>query len=1085
VSYTIWRNLVQFCGGTLKRHFGKMLTIFTTGLKDSESPKVQVESVKAIGAMVEFLQHDKEVEIVGGVIPQMVEVIEQCLKKGDEQNVCDGIEVFIELVESRVPVLKKHGVELTKFMMRIASAKDKLPMTVRKQAVNYMTWMCKSKPKLVLKYDLVQQFLALCVNLVMESENIEESQVKEEDVKNNEGPEFVTPLGVACDLMDEIFLNIPSEVCFPLAVKVEKANKQSYTHVYGDTAIQQLVNEENSKRRKSAYVMMAMMVEGCNQIIMKGDNLAILLKAAIKGIKDEDAYCRKCAFEALSQFCTHASEEMIGFHKMILPEVFKSFERENEEVRVRERALNTIELFVDCFNDCDEEDTDFKIEDYLEPIMNTIREKSSSETYTKLLYKKIKQGKCLATKNKTLQVQAVATLASTASSAGSAFVKYLPQVLKLLEQLLQITDKKQLELRAEATQCLGAVAIAAGREHYGPHFAKYHAFIMNGVKEFDDSSLREATFMYFSELAEVMGSEIFNLDSFDDMFSLCLVTMADDDGLAVEMPDDGFSEAVPKGFLDAQDKLEKQQLEALEDDEELDGAKLEELDDEELQKLINQAVNDEDEEAEDDEEDDDDLDEAVGQMRSVKLNVTTGFMEEKAAAIHSISQFIAHGKFGFLNYVDDVWEQILYLWEYPHSLVKLALSHCVHELLVLITRFSLMEKPHDVEENTDIWTYKWTQGNDEYEWGPRVEEWIDKIFPLYIQAIHDEDDKDTLASMLDSFNTQLKMLGPRSVKKHMEALMTAINNFYNEKTACHASSDVENEETEDVTTKHKFVTDVVAETLGMLAELWGEKFLPLFEKVYPVILKWAKQNRHPHDQAMAVGCIADVAIRLVSLKTGPMTKFADSAFKTALRVAQSQENNTRQNALYCIGALFLTCSQEANLKHSQNCLRCVNTYMKFPKDGSHGEQLTRDNAVSALGKMMMAESDSLPCDKLLPAFLQSLPLTADFSEYHWVYKVLIHFVTKEKEKVKLCYLFFSLNIQHHRFRYFQYYCLLQTLSIFANGIQDDNVPDSAKENISSCLQDLCKDKSIQQVVQTQVPEAQRQIIVRACQPSQQ
>jgi len=112
VAYTIWRNIVQFCGGPLKKHFGKILSILTNGLQDPQSQKVQVEAVKTIGAMVAFVQHKKEEEILEGMIPQMVNVIEQCLRKGDEQNVCDGIEVFIELVESKVPVLKKNIVKI-------------------------------------------------------------------------------------------------------------------------------------------------------------------------------------------------------------------------------------------------------------------------------------------------------------------------------------------------------------------------------------------------------------------------------------------------------------------------------------------------------------------------------------------------------------------------------------------------------------------------------------------------------------------------------------------------------------------------------------------------------------------------------------------------------------------------------------------------------------------------------------------------------------------------------------------------------------------------------------------------------------
>ncbi|ETO13336.1 hypothetical protein RFI_24039, partial [Reticulomyxa filosa] len=300
-----------------------------------------------------------------------------------------------------------------------------------------------------------------------------------------------------------------------------------------------------------------------------------------------------------------------------------------------------------------------------------------------------------------------------------------------------------------------------------------------------------------------------------------------------------------------------------------------------------------------------------------------------------------------------------------------------------------------------VWCYKWTQGNNDYVWGPDIEEWIDKSFSLYIQSIIDEEDKDTLCCMLDNFNSELKMLGPKAVETHMEGLMSAICNFYNEKTSCHANSDIENEDTKDVETKHKFVTDMVAETLAVLAELWGAKFVPYFEKVYPSILEWAKPNRNSHDQSMAIGCIADVAIRLAGAGEGLMTRFASTTYETALRIARSQDSNSRQNALYCIGALFLTCNQEANMSNSQICLRCITNYMQLPRDGSQEDQITRDNAVSTLGKMLMAESDSLPCDKLLPTFFQALPLTADFSEYYWIFKTIIHFLTKEKEKVCL------------------------------------------------------------------------------------
>ncbi|ETO13335.1 karyopherin beta, partial [Reticulomyxa filosa] len=230
---------------------------------------------------------------------------------------------------------------------------EQLPMTVRKQAVNYMTWMCKAKPKLVLKYKFVEHFLHLCVTLLMESKDIEERSFDD----NGENVDFVTATGIACDLLDEIFLNIPSETCFPLAIQ----------------AIEKLRTDENPSKRKSAFVIMAMMAEGCNLTISKGQTLSKLLHIAIKGIKDNDTYCRKCAFEALSQLCTHVADDMTKYHKMLLPEIFKAVECPNEDIRVIDKALNTIELFIDCFDDhIAKSDIDFKIEHYLDSIMATI-----------------------------------------------------------------------------------------------------------------------------------------------------------------------------------------------------------------------------------------------------------------------------------------------------------------------------------------------------------------------------------------------------------------------------------------------------------------------------------------------------------------------------------------------------------------------------------------------------------------------------------------------------------------------------------------------------------------------------------------
>merc|ERR1719419_1637689 len=102
--------------------------------------------------------------------------------------------------------------------------------------------------------------------------------------------------------------------------------------------------------------------------------------------------------------------------------------------------------------------------------------------------------------------------------------------------------------------------------------------------------------------------------------------------------------------------------------------KLQELDDEELQQMMQEAIAAEEEIGDGDDDDDDDdeaLSNQVGQLKTIKLNVTTGFMEEKAAAVHALTSFIKNGGFGFLQHLEECWDRLTYLWEYPHCLVKM------------------------------------------------------------------------------------------------------------------------------------------------------------------------------------------------------------------------------------------------------------------------------------------------------------------------------------------------------------------------------------------------------------------------------
>merc|ERR1719206_679764 len=122
--------------------------------------------------------------------------------------------------------------------------------------------------------------------------------------------------------------------------------------------------------------------------------------------------------------------------------------------------------------------------------------------------------------------------------------------------------------------------------------------------------------------------------------------------------------------------------------------------------------------------------------------------EATAAAVHALTSFIKNGGFAFLTHLDECWERLSYLWEYPHSLLKIAVSACFHAFFCLIVNHQLSahnEITPDPEGN------KHFPRDGRIAYNENVQRLITTIFPLYIQALRDEDDRDALSVMMDYF----------------------------------------------------------------------------------------------------------------------------------------------------------------------------------------------------------------------------------------------------------------------------------------------------------------------------------------------
>jgi len=319
----------------------------------------------------------------------------------------------------------------------------------------------------------------------------------------------------------------------------------------------------------------------------------------------------------------------------------------------------------------------------------------------------------------------------------------------------------------------------------------------------------------------------------------------------------------------------------------------------------------------------------------------------------------------------------------------------------------------------DIPKFPWKIGQTTFPYPKNIKNFIKEIFPLYIQCIREED-SDSVLYVIDYFCQQLRVLGPASINDLMEDLVESINLFLQEKVVSTQTADPKDIETNNIATKQKFASDVIIILIGVLAELWGDKFVEVFKSILPNLCHFGRQSQHAHNQTLAIGCIADVATTFFNVQCDNnnnnddnddnnnnkkkkkknnnkkqnklMSQFSDVCYELAFRTARSSDANLRQNALFAIGALFLTCDHNINKQYCQQSLRCVQMYLQLKKDGDFYDQLVRDNAVSAFGKMMISEPKLIPLQQNIPIFVNALPLTADFSENKMVYDILMKLV---------------------------------------------------------------------------------------------
>jgi hypothetical protein len=141
IAMMLFRALSDSIPTSLKPHFKTMQAIFITGMKDPE-PKVRIEALKAISALVELIdvEDERDLNAFKETVPHVVEMLVQHIQLGDDDVVTAGFEVLEALAEA--PVLDNHIPQLVQLMVAVLKNVE-FPISLREKSCKFRNTACR------------------------------------------------------------------------------------------------------------------------------------------------------------------------------------------------------------------------------------------------------------------------------------------------------------------------------------------------------------------------------------------------------------------------------------------------------------------------------------------------------------------------------------------------------------------------------------------------------------------------------------------------------------------------------------------------------------------------------------------------------------------------------------------------------------------------------------------------------------------------------------------------------------------------------------------------------------------------------
>jgi hypothetical protein len=324
----------------------------------------------------------------------------------------------------------------------------------------------------------------------------------------------------------------------------------------------------------------------------------------------------------------------------------------------------------------------------------------------------------------------------------------------------------------------------------------------------------------------------------------------------------------------------------------------------------------------------------------------------------------------------------------------------------------------------------------------------------------DEEEKEVAAAACEALVEACKRFGLSAIQENIDEVYEATMELLLEKSPCqqaYEDDDPENAEHDEV------LIDSVTDVVGVLAQVVGDSFEPIFRQMFPNLIKFCQPHRPASDRSMAIGCIAEVA-EVIGVR---LADYLTDVFSVVLGGMKDPNVAVRRNSAFCLGSIVMTKIPVVKQAYGQ-CLTGLQGLFNVAGASERDKDqvmAARDNAVSTLAKMITAGAESLPLPDVVKLMLSGCPLVEDQTEAKYVYPCLIQLFSSHPD----------LMTPH----------IPTVISIFSKVLGTENVDEQIKRGMVMLVKSFAQKggAQVQAVIQA-LPAEDAQIIMQAIQQTE-